>query len=182
MLEPKPPTPALRVRSAGTADVEAICRLIAAWADQGLTLPRGPEEVSRCIGEFVVVERLAAGRAGEGAHERGVEPGGKILAAGALEVHSPRIAEIRSVSVDPEAKGCGAGREVVRFLLETAAALDVEEVALLTKIPAFFAKFGFREVRAEDLPAGFVEEAIAARGRTLVGRSVMARYVNGGGV
>jgi amino-acid N-acetyltransferase len=176
VVEPKPavaagipswgsPRGGLMVRSALAADAPQICRLVNAWADQGLTLRRSEDEILRCIGEFVAAERAD-----------------RILATGALEVHSPRIAEIRSVAVDPAAKGCGAGREVVRFLLETAAALDVEEVALLTKIPAFFAKFGFREIRPEDLPPGFVEERIAARGRTLVGRTVMARYVNGGAV
>ena len=153
------------VRSARLVDAREIARLVNAWAEQGLTLPRPLGAIERCIGEFVVVE----------AAER-------IIGTGALEVHSPGIAEIRSVAVDPKAKGLGAGREVVEFLLEQARALDVDEVTLLTRIPGFFAKFGFREVAPAELPPSFLEEAISARGRTLVGRTIMARRIAGGAV
>ena len=63
-----------------------------------------------------------------------VEVADRIIGTGALAVHSPSIAEIRSVAVDPRAKGLGAGREVVEFLLEQARVLDVDEVTLLTRI------------------------------------------------
>ena len=150
-----------RVRSARPTDAAVIARLVNAWADVGLTLPRTVVSIEQSVGEFVVVEYAE-----------------QIVAAGALEVHSPSIAEIRSVAVDPKAKGLGAGRDVVEFLLEQALMLDVDEVTLLTKIPDFFAKFGFRAVEPEELPPGFVEEAIAARGRTLIGRTIMARYIS----
>lgn len=153
--------PSTRVRSAQPADATAIAQLVNAWAEAGLTLPRTVESIEQSVGEFVVVEYSQ-----------------RIVAAGALEVHSPSIAEIRSVAVDPKAKGLGAGRGVVEFLLEQARTLDVDEVTLLTKIPVFFAKFGFRAVGPDELPPGFVEEAIAARGRTLIGRTIMARYIS----
>lgn len=150
-----------RVRSAQPSDAAAIASLVNAWAEAGLTLPRTVVSIEQSVGEFVVVECSE-----------------QIVAAGALEVHSPSIAEIRSVAVDPKAKGLGAGRDVVEFLLEQALTLDIDEVTLLTKIPDFFAKFGFRSVSPEELPPGFVEEAIAARGRTLIGRTIMARYIS----
>jgi N-acetylglutamate synthase-like GNAT family acetyltransferase len=144
--------------------VDDVCRLVNAWADEGLTLRRSRDEVERCVGEFVVAELELEGEL-------------RVIATGCLEVHSPAIAEIRSVAVDPASKGSGAGREVVQFLLEQARALDLDEVTLLTKIPAFFAKYGFRAVTPEELPAGFIDEAIAARGRTLIGRTIMLRGV-----
>ena len=153
------------VRSARPGDAPEIARLVNAWAEQGLTLPRPLGSIERCIGEFVVVE----------ASDR-------IIGTGALAVHSPSIAEIRSVAVDPRATGLGAGREVVEFLLEQARVLDVDEVTLLTRIPGFFSKFGFREIAPAELPPSFLEEAISARGRTLVGRTIMARHVAGGAV
>jgi N-acetylglutamate synthase-like GNAT family acetyltransferase len=151
------------VRSAQPTDAAAIARLVNAWAEAGLTLPRTIASIEQSVGEFVVVAR-----------------GARIMAAGALEVHSPSIAEIRSVAVDPDAKGLGAGRDIVEFLLEQAVTLDVEEVTLLTKVPGFFAKFGFRVVSPDELPPSFMEEAISARGRTLIGRQIMARYVSAG--
>jgi len=159
---PRPKSP--RVRSARPRDVDDIVRLVNAWADEGLTLRRSREEVERTFGEFVVAEIE-------------VDGGWRVIATGCLEVHSPAIAEIRSVAVDPAAKGSGAGREVVQFLLEQARALDLDEVTLLTKIPAFFGKYGFRAVTPEELPSGFIDEAIAARGRTLIGRTIMLRGV-----
>jgi len=148
------------VRSAQPTDAAAIARLVNAWAEAGLTLPRTIASIEQSVGEFVVVAR-----------------GASIMAAGALEVHSPSIAEIRSVAVDPGAKGLGAGRDIVEFLLET---LDVEEVTLLTRVPGFFAKFGFRVVSPDELQPSFIEEAISARGRTLIGRQIMARTVSSG--
>ncbi|MCB9844575.1 MAG: GNAT family N-acetyltransferase [Phycisphaeraceae bacterium] len=153
-----PPAGQVNVRSAVPRDAAEICRLVNAWADQGLTLRRTQEEIRANSGEFVVAER------GDG-----------LIACGALAVFSPALAEIRSIAVDPAATGSGAGRLVVAFLMDLARVFEIDELVLLTKIPAFFAKFGFRSISPEDLPRVFVEEAIAGRGRTIVGRTVMLR-------
>lgn len=149
-------------RSARPGDASRICELVNAWAEQGLTVRRTVQDVLGAIGEFIVVER-------EG------PAGATIIACGALVVHSPEIAEIRSVACDPEHRGCGAGAEVVRYLVETARSLRIDDVVLLTKIPTFFARFGFRQVDASSLPSDFVQAQIVARGRTLQGRAVMLR-------
>ncbi|MBX3364163.1 MAG: GNAT family N-acetyltransferase [Phycisphaeraceae bacterium] len=151
---------AVTVRTARPEDVAEICRLVNAWADEGLTLRRTEADVLTRIGEFVI------------AHA-----GARAIGCGALAVFSPSLAEIRSVAVDPTIKATGVGRQIMDFLMDTAHALELDEIVLLTKVPGFFAKFGFREITPELLPAAFLEEAIAGRGRKIVGRTIMIREV-----
>lgn len=160
------------VRSATPADAETICALVNAWADEGLTLRRTPSEIENNIGEFVVAEV-----ARDVSDDR--SDSASIVACGALAVFSPSLAEIRSVAVDPASKGTGAGRRVVEFMLDIAHLLEMDEVCLLTKVPGFFARFGFRTIEPSDLPASFLDEAIAGRGRTIAGRTVMLRELLG---
>ncbi len=144
------------VRSAQGEDCERICAMVNEHARNGLTLPRTIENVRACIGEFVVGER-----------------GGEIVSCGALNVISPSLGEIRSIACDPRAAGTGAGRAVVSFLIDLARAVELDELVLLTRIPGFFARFGFLEIRAEQAPRVFLDEAIAGRGRTISGRTIM---------
>lgn len=150
--------PEVSVRTAVDGDAGAVCELVNTYADAGLTLRRNIAEVRQVIHEFAVAER-----------------GGEIIACGALTTVSPSVAEIRSVAAHPRAKGTGAASHVVRFLVETAVQHDLDRVVLLTKVPGFFARLGFREVAHEFLPPDFVERAIIARGRTLAGRIAMMR-------
>ncbi|MCC6285289.1 MAG: GNAT family N-acetyltransferase [Phycisphaerales bacterium] len=150
----------IAVRTARPGDEHAVCRLVNAWADEGLTLRRTPAEVVVRIGEFVLCEQ-----------------GGFAIGTGALAVFSPALAEIRSVAVDPTVKAKGVGRAVMTFLVDAAKTLELDEIVLLTKVPGFFAKFGFREISAAQLPPSFLEEAIIGRGRKLVGRTIMIRDV-----
>lgn len=152
------PAPNVVVRGAQPGDEQAIAALIAAWSDQGLTLPRSTQQVLECIGEFAVAD-----------------VDGRTLACGSLSVFSPAIAEIRSVAVHPESKGLGLGRLVVERLVDEAQLLEIDRLVLLTKVPAFFSKCGFHEIDANELPSAFLQEAIAGRGRTIAGRSVMTR-------
>ncbi len=150
----------LIVRSAQPDDAERISAMVNAHAAQGLTLPRTVENVLACLGEFVVAER-----------------GGLLVACGALNAISPALGEIRSIAVMPEAKGTGAGRGVVEFLVDLGFVLELDELVLLTKIPDFFAKFGFGVISAEQAPRVFLDEAIAGRGRTIAGRTIMYRSI-----
>lgn len=162
-MSSKTQSPAI-VRSALPGDEPIICKLVNAWADEGLTLRRTPEEITANLGEFVVAELPG---------ESGSPP--VIVACGALAVFSPALAEIRSVAVDPASKGTGAGRRVVEFLMDIAMLLELDEVCLLTKVPGFFERFGFRTIEPDELPTSFIDEAIAGRGRTIVGRTIMLR-------
>jgi len=158
VLVPAAPPPRVSVRTALRADAPDICRIVNAWADQGLTLRRTEDEIRTNAGEFVVAERQ-----------------GHPVGCGALAVFSPALAEIRSIAVDPDCRGGGVSRLVVEFLVDTALVLEIDELVLLTRIPEFFAKFGFREITTEDLSPSFLDETIVGRGRTIAGRTIMRR-------
>lgn len=151
---------ALVVRSASHDDAEQIATLINSWADAGLTLRRQPAEVADAINEFVVA-----------VYE------GRVVACGALVVFSPSLAEIRSIAIEGACKGLGSGKAVVQFLIDQADSVDTDRVVLLTKIPDYFAKFGFHSITASDLPEAFIDEFITARRRTLTGRTIMERTI-----
>ena len=159
---PTPNTDHTRVRGAEPGDEHDIAALIAAWSEQGLTLPRTAQQVVECIGEFAVAELS------ENNHTR-------LLACGSLSIFSPSIAEIRSVAVHPDAKGKGLGKGVVERLVEEAQLLGVDRLVLLTRVPQFFRRCQFHDIDANELPSAFLQEAIAGRGRSIEGRAVMTR-------
>ncbi|MCA9279721.1 MAG: GNAT family N-acetyltransferase [Phycisphaeraceae bacterium] len=158
-VQPKPIVRRVIARTAHVEDADQIAALLSLWAQQGLTIARSADTVRLCIGEFVVA-----------AYE---DDDAAILACGALVAHSPEIGEIRSVASAEAAKGTGAGSEVVRFLIEEAESIRMDTLVLLTKVPGFFARFGFHEISPLALPEDFVRDQINARGRTFKDRIVM---------
>jgi N-acetylglutamate synthase-like GNAT family acetyltransferase len=150
----------VELRTPTLDDVDAMTSLIGAWAVQGLTLARTPEDVAANLEDFIVAES-----------------DGIIIACAALELVEPSLGEIRSVSVSSAVLGTGAGRLVVEGLLRRAESLGLDEVVLLTKTPAFFAKVGFVSVTPEELPGAYMRGSIIAKGRSLVGRTAMSFQV-----
>ncbi len=71
---------------------------------------------------------------------------------GALHIHSPLLSEIRSLVTDSRFRGRGVGSKIVNRLLEEAQELNVKEVLVLTYLPNFFIKLGFREIPKETIP------------------------------
>jgi len=52
-------------------------------------------------------------------------------------------------------RGTGVGRELLFLLLEEARKFGADEVFLVARAPAFFAKYGFEEVARADAPEFF---------------------------
>jgi amino-acid N-acetyltransferase len=77
---------------------------------------------------------------------------GYIVGYTALHIHSPRMAEIRSLIVDENFRGHSVGKKMVAFALEEAHNLKVEEVLALTYVADFFHKLGFVEIDKESIP------------------------------
>jgi amino-acid N-acetyltransferase len=115
-------------------DAVAIRALIDAHTSDGTLLPRSLPELCENIRDFVVVENE-----------------GVVVGCGALHLYGEHLAEIRSIAVQPEARGHGAGRLLVRALLRECRRQQVSCVCVFTRIPEFFAPFGF-VVTHETLP------------------------------
>ena len=122
-------------RRAILTDALQIHDLIANYSHDGTLLPRSLPEICENVRDFVVVE------------DEGV-----LLGCGALHLYGTHLTEVRSICVSPAAKGRGAGIAVVNALLLEAEQHQVGCVCLFTRIPEFFAKFGFRVAQREELP------------------------------
>jgi amino-acid N-acetyltransferase len=133
----------LFTRSATLPDVDRIHSIIAPYAEAGTLLPRTISELCENVRDFVVAE-----------HD------GAVVGCGALHLYGLHLAEIRSIAVDPPAKGLGAGRRLVEALLEEAGRQQVTCVCLFTRIPDFFGHMGFTAAKREELPDKIFKDCV----------------------
>ena len=124
------------VRKAKLQDAANIFDLVNSLSHDGTLLRRSYAEICENVRDFTVAES-----------ESGV-----FLGCGALHLYGPHLAEVRSIVVKPEAKGQGAGGELLHALLAEAEEQKVTAVCLFTRIPDFFFHFGFRVVDRTALP------------------------------
>ena|ERR1700760_901299 len=118
----------LRTRKAQLQDAHAIHQLIDSFSHDGTLLPRSYSEICANIRTFTVVETHT--------HQ--------FLGCAALHVYGQHLAEIRSIVVRPDIKGCGAGGQLVHELMRQAEARGIKCLCLFTRIPNFFEHFHFR--------------------------------------
>ncbi|MEU6803499.1 amino-acid N-acetyltransferase [Streptomyces neyagawaensis] len=124
---------ALTVRRARTSDVPHVRRLLDSYVQRRILLDKATVTLYEDIQEFWVAER------GSGADA-------EVVGCGALHVMWEDLAEVRTLAVNPEAKGLGVGHRLLEKLLETARWLGVHRVFCLTFEVEFFAKHGFVEI------------------------------------
>ncbi len=125
----------ISIRAAEIADVEAIHRILAFHAGQGVILPRSHDDIFEHLQEFVVA--LYDGR---------------IAGASAMHIYGSNLAEVRSLAVDSGCQGLGIGRLLVEACEKWAAGLGVACIFALTYVPGFFMRMGFERVDKESLP------------------------------
>jgi len=102
---------------------------------------------------------------------------GRVIGSAALEVY-PDGALLRSVAVDPVARGFGVGRQLTESALELARTLDVSAVFLLTTTAEdFFPRFAFSRITREEVPA-IVRESIEFLSACPSGAIVMRRILS----
>lgn len=123
------------IRRANIDDVDDICRLIDYWEQQGENLPRSREDVIEGIADFGVAE---------------VDD--RVVGCGCLYLYTTKLAEIRSVGVDPDLHGGGIGSRLVRHLIDRARELHIPRVFVLTRAPEFFGRLGFVRESIDALP------------------------------
>jgi amino-acid N-acetyltransferase len=130
------------VRPAKLQDAARIFELVNSLSGDGTLLRRNYAEICENVRDFQVAESPLA--------DDGT--GGVFLGCGALHLYGPHLAEVRSIVVQPEAKGQGAGGKLLRALLAEAEDQGVTSVCLFTRIPDFFFHFGFRISDRTALP------------------------------
>ena len=121
---------------ANLADIPEMQALVASEIKEGVILNRSEDEVATNIRSYVLAKEE-----------------GKLIGYTALHIHSRRVAEIRSLIVDKAYRGQKIGQRLVKFAVEEAKALHVEEdVLVLTYQPTFFERLGFSEINKEAIP------------------------------
>ena len=123
------------IRPAQLSDVPAMLRLVNGYADKKVMLPRTELELCESLRDFSVAKVK-----------------GEVVGCGALHFYTMRIAELRSLAVDPSRTRSGLGAEIARELMEQAHQYGVDAVFAFTYVPHFFEKIGFKYVDREKLP------------------------------
>ncbi|MCS7164464.1 MAG: N-acetyltransferase [Thermodesulfovibrio sp.] len=125
----------MKIRKATVSDVKSIHRLINEFAKKGEMLPRSLNELYENIRDFLIAEE-----------------NGEIKGVCALHILWEDLAEIRSLAVKKDSQKKGIGSLLVKKSLNEAKKLGVKRVFVLTYIPEFFKKKGFKEFDKSKLP------------------------------
>ena len=124
----------MRARRAKISDADAIFGLIARYAEQGLLLPRAEQEIRRNISHFLVQDEKK-----------------RVVSCVALENYGADLAEIRSLAVQPEMRGRGAGAKLLAFALDESRRRGIARVFAVTHAPDFFLRQGFEPASRQAL-------------------------------
>ena len=122
-------------RKARLDDIAQMQRLVAPEVASGVILERSDDELATNIRSYSVAE-----------YE------GEIVGFDALHIHTPVLAEIRSLIVDERMRGKGVGKTLVETACEEARRLGLQKVLVLTYRQSFFESLGFVEISKEALP------------------------------
>jgi amino-acid N-acetyltransferase len=123
--------------------VAAIRRLVDFYAGEGILLGKPTVALYEDVQEFWVADE-----------------DGRVVGCGALHVMWEDLAEIRTVAVEPTARGRGIGHALVERLVETARSLGVARVFVLTFEVGFFAEHGFREIDGTPVEPDVFDELL----------------------
>ncbi len=114
------------VRPAAVQDVQPLEEFIRPFVESDRLLPRTTGELTSLIENGFVAELQ-----------------GRIAGFAALEVYSPKLAEIRSLAVAPIHQGRGIGRRLVDACIARAKEHNILEVMAITATEDFFQRCGF---------------------------------------
>jgi len=105
------------------------------------------------------------------------EDGGRVIGGAALECFEDG-ALLRSVVVDPSARGRGLGQRLTRAALDEASSLRLPAVYLLTTTAeGFFPKLGFVRTTRDAVPSS-VQESVEFRSACPASAAVFARRLD----
>lgn len=125
----------IELRKATLQDIPMMQALVVDEVKEGVILFRSDDEVATNIRSYTLVFKEE-----------------KLIGYTALHIHSPNLAEIRSLIVSTDARGVGAGKALVEFCKEEAKLLGINEILVLTYIADFFKKLDFKEIDKEKIP------------------------------
>ena len=126
------------IRKAVINDVPDIHRILNHYAEKDLLLPRSLSALYDHLRDYFVLEDSS--------------PEHQIKGVCGLGICWEDLAEIRSLAVAVDQQGEGSGTRLVEMCLKEAEDLGLKKVFVLTYVPDFFKKLGFKEVNKSVLP------------------------------
>jgi len=132
------------VRPARTRDVAEIRRLVDVYASKRILLDKATVTLYEDVQEFLVAENGDTG----------------LVGCGALHVMWEDLAEVRTLAVDPAARGTGVGHVLLDHLLDRARDLGVQRVFCLTFEVEFFAAHGFHAIEGDPVSPAVYDELV----------------------
>lgn len=125
----------IEFRKPTLTDIDAMQALVAPEIESGVILPRSNDEIATNIRSYTLAM-----------------DGEKLVGFLALHIHSPKLAEVRSMIIDSSYRGQNIGSELIFKACEEGKKLGLKEVLALTYQKRFFERLGFIEIPKESIP------------------------------
>jgi len=122
-------------RKATLKDIAQMQALVMPEIESGIILMRNDDELATNIRSYTLAVQDE-----------------NIVAFNALHVHTPKLAEIRSLIVSEELRGQGVGKKLIKLANEEGITLGLKEILVLTYQQSFFEALGFVEISKESIP------------------------------
>ena len=132
MFEQSRPAAGIEFRVATPGDVAAIHALMRPYVAQHLLLSRTEGELAELTRHGFVAELPA-----------GLNDHPQLLGFAAIEVYSPKLAELQCLAVHHEHRNTGIGRRLVADCLDRARSLNIMEVLAISSSEDFLRSCGF---------------------------------------
>jgi amino-acid N-acetyltransferase len=125
----------------------------------GTLLRRSLHEIEQQVNTFIVAD----------------SDKGEFLGCAALHHYGAHLAEVRSIAVRPEARGLGVGGMLLERLLDDVQTTGTRCACLFTRVPDFFAHYGFHTVPLAAVPDKVAKDCIRCSRRHRCDEIAMAR-------
>ena len=119
----------------GVKEIDLMQNLVKAEVETGTILLRTEDEMATTIRSYTCVS-----------------VDGVLAGFSALHIHSPKLAEIRSLIVDEKFRGLKLGKKLVLECIEEGKYIGLEQILSLTYQKGFFESLDFLEIDKADLP------------------------------
>lgn len=132
--------PTATIRPARRDDLDQLEEFIQPFVAEKTILPRTTDELAELIEHGFVADE-----------------DGRLVGFGALEIYSPKLAEIRSLVVSADHRGRGIGRRLVEACVQRACERNVLEVMVITSREDLFKSCGFDFTLPRERKALFLQ-------------------------
>jgi len=125
----------INYQKAKLENIRSMQELVAPEVESGVILERTDDEIATNIRSYTLAFK-----------------DNELIAFCALHIHSPSLAEIRSLIVKENYRGTNIGKNLVQKVLDEGKELGLQKVLSLTYKQSFFERLDFVEIPKESLP------------------------------